>query len=274
MKNTTIFLVYVMAVISCSTPTDSKPTNVFKQNHVKEVRTFNFEYKFGSVDSSSKKLLWFKIINSEGQSIKEEYYNEKLINDNTVYPPKYEFIPDTLFINRKYLAIEDGKIVETISRNSGTEFILSNKTVYDKKGRQTEAVVYGDEGNVEHKSITNYDGDRRVEIKYDGFGKVLGKSVKDKKSEIKYDAEGKILFEQILIKESKGYLEYSKKDSTGLKKIIETDSDSTNVYKELDSNSNEVYKIKTDFKNRLQIKVTFYYNSEPKNLWVYEYKFF
>jgi hypothetical protein len=274
MKYTTLVLSFFIFFISCTSPSEQEPINVFKKNLVKEVHSYSYNYKFGAIDSSSKKKNEFKVFDSEGKSIIEEYYSLRFKDDYSVYPPKFERIPDTLFIIRKYKKIENGELLETFSRNSGEELILSNRAVFDIQGRQTELVVYDDKGNVNEKILTKYDGDQTSLIEYNQYGRIKSKTIEDKKSIKTYDKDGKLISEQILIKEKPGNKEYTIIDSSGTKKSVSNYSDTLRIQIEYDANENEMIKIKSELKNGLVMKEYFYSNGEPNTLIIKEYKYF
>jgi hypothetical protein len=281
MKNVLLFFIIIIFLNSCNFNKVSEikeNVNYYKLNKIRRVEQYNYSFKFGEIDSTTKELYSVNEYDTLGNEIKSIYYFKD-----------YSTTVDT----------SDGKQIDS----------LVTVQAYDKKGNKIAIISYDKDGNLNYKSNITYNELNKIIdiIQYDSYGNVENKvhNIYDKKGDLisstsndlknknikitkikmngdiakeilETDENSKILEKYILINYNDSTSIYEKYDST-LKPVIRTENKlyKKNIVasKEIDLKSNTInyeYRIKLNELN-LPIEQIAYYNGEPSILYKYVY---
>lgn len=154
--------------------------------NIQYIKTYEYEYEFGKVDSTSAFLINLMEFDKNGNLIKEEEFHRD------AYLQKYDN-------TNIYTRDSKGNVLEIVEKdaNGKTKQITRNKYVNNEN---TERIFYNKDGDITSKAVYQYDknGNCVELISYDENGKVEYKSeyVYDSENRVKenneYDNEGKV----------------------------------------------------------------------------------
>lgn len=192
MKKIIYFCLLMLFFSSCNQ--DGKSTNEEIQSNmdkfialnIQYAKTYEYEYKFGEIDSMSAFLTGLIEFDKKGNPIKAERYNKSEYlqeYDETTY---YIFdsenkcietvIKDNLGETKEIIRdrYENGQNVERLFYNK--DGVLTGKVMYkyDKNGNRTELISYDEDGKINYKTKSIYDSNNKIkeQKEYDNKGKL------------------------------------------------------------------------------------------------------
>ena len=281
MKNFLQILGAIILFWGCNFSRDNETKeniNYYKLNKIRRVEQYNYVFKFGKIDSTTKELYSANEYDSLGNEIKSVYFFKD-----------YSMTVDT----------SDGKLMDS----------MVTVQTYDKKGNKIGSISYDKDGKLNYKSTITYNEFNKIVdlIQYDSYGDIENKvhnvydnngdlisstsnDLKEKiikitkikmngdiaKEIVETDENSKLLEKYILINHNDSTTIYEKYDSTD-KPIIRMEN---KLYKkvligskEIDLKTNTInyeYRIKLNEMN-LPIEQISYINGEPSIFYKYVY---
>jgi hypothetical protein len=261
MKYTVLVLTFLF---SCSSTESEKEKpeslrNFYKENHIKEYQSFEYEYKFGEVDSSTKKLVEHFFFDSLGRNTKRIFYQDR-------YESFKGYFPDTQIVVLDFSEFAKSRIVKLYSGRMHGDLRLSDKEIFDEQDRLVESVTYDSTGELEEKSVVKWNGEEFTKVNYDKFGELKSKYIQGPSIEKLTTKDGGIDYEMKLISTSGDTKTFQKTDTSGTEKIVIKKNKSIYEWKLFDSQGQEKYGSIAKVENGLAVERTSYTQREPKVL--------
>jgi hypothetical protein len=259
MKYTILALTFLF---SCSTIQRNKEkpeslTNYYKENHIKEYQTFEYDYKFGQVDSSTKKLVEHFFFDSLGRNTKRIFYQER-------YETFKGYFLDTQVVIIDFSEFASSRTVKLYSGRMGGDLRLSDKETFDEQDRLIESVTYDSTGDMEEKSVVKWNGEEYTKVNYDKFGDLKSKYTQGPSIEKLTTKDGGIDYEMKLISTSGDTKTFERTDTSGIEKIVIKQNKSIYEWKLFDSLGQEKYGSVAKVENGLAIERISFTQREPK----------
>ncbi|MCF8342721.1 MAG: hypothetical protein K9I82_17220 [Chitinophagaceae bacterium] len=155
MKNFLMYFGITILIISCSSNkiNDAKEEiNYYKLNKIKRVEKYQYDYKFGVVDSSTKELEMAFEYDTLGNEIKSIYYYKQYsltvdTSDGTLM--------DSMYTIKTYN--KNGNVISTISYDEVGKINYKTTTTYNENNKIIDYIQYDANGALEYKNHNTFD---------------------------------------------------------------------------------------------------------------------
>jgi hypothetical protein len=253
MKRFLLFFCITILIISCSSnkkKAAKEEINYYKLNKIKRVEKYQYDYKFGVVDSSSKELVTVNEYDTMGNKIKDIYYSK----NNSIPIDNFDGI-----------------------RMDSTVTILK----YDLKGNNISTIGYDKIGKISHKDTTTYNefndavdfvsydenGDlmKTIHYVYDNNGYLISSTRNELKSKL-------ILIDSVLQRD--GNIEKEKiltdeKSNLIFRETLKVHNDSTEIYEKYYGLDKSIYRTERKLYKKINIGFKLVDVSTNKDIWGY-----
>ncbi|MCL2328107.1 MAG: hypothetical protein FWC39_06285 [Bacteroidetes bacterium] len=267
MKKIYYFSLLFLISVSCKQTKQTKQSETNeeakKQNlialNIQYAKTYEYEYKFGDIDTTSGFLVMLKEFDKNGNLVRIENYhkNEYLKKDDKIEVYSYDTIHGLIETTVKDNAGAIKRIIKNkYSGDLNTERffynqneILTGKVVYkhDKNGNCIEYISYGEDGKVEGKTHKSYDSNNKLvgQKDYDNQGKLVSftkvNENKDKREVLFSDVSGGLEYKDIYHFDENGFVKFNeyRRDDFSIKYEYKYNKDNLIIEKIIYENQEE-----------------------------------
>lgn len=282
-KAFSILLLAGLIFTGCTTSSEKKEdVNHYKKLGIKKRFDYEYEYKFGEIDSASKKLVDVYYYDKNGHQYRNEFYTEKLVeiySDRYWDGSGYEFIPDTVIYKREYDSTGNNIVTLITDVKEKIRSRIINEFTNDKL---LSSVEYDSNGKITGKEIHVYEDDTHSIKYYDSTGQLHRRAIFVSKDDInqKYEVyeDDKLIMSHTLEdndgKNNLTYRNFDGEDSTTTLTYIKKYGDTLieNITK--DSMGSVKYKSEEFMKDNILWKYIFYDEEEPYKYKISEFEYY
>ena len=155
MKRFLMFLGITILIISCSSNKKKdaiEEINYYKLNKIKRVEKYQYDYKFGVIDSSTKELEMAFEYDTLGNEIKSIYYIKTYsltvdTSDGTLM--------DSMYTIKTYN--KNGNVISTVSYDEEGKIDYKTTTTYNEDNKIVDYIIYDANGTLEYKNHNTFD---------------------------------------------------------------------------------------------------------------------
>jgi hypothetical protein len=155
MKNFLIFFGITILIISCNSNKKKdaiEEINYYKLNKIKRVEKYQYDYKFGVIDSTTKELEMAFEYDTLGNEIKSIYY---LKNYSVTFDNSDGIRMDSMITIKKYDI--KGNQISSIGYDEVGKIYYKTTTTYNEFNKAIDYVRYDENGDLEDKMSNVYD---------------------------------------------------------------------------------------------------------------------